>query len=305
MEDIFNEIRLRFKSTRPDVESIVQDLFHKEGSDYEKAVCGAFSFLGLSAGVTTTTEAESDVIAEAKLAENPYYIVIECQAVAANNEVGYQKLGQIRGNASSYADSRRQQIFKNGYKLIVGKPKFSSNCRERSDPDVGLITAGNLAGLLRDHEVYRFSQSQLQSIFRIVREIEKKHILDFVSSFERRTDLYALIYISLLEDPYDEKAEKWKAWTPIERIMEGTMTYARLLGVRDVTDNELKVLIRDLDNPFFHIIELQSTNGRLCASDFESSSPFGEVLGDRISFYKGELRNARAQAESKSVWKPA
>jgi hypothetical protein len=109
----------------------------------------------------------------------------------------------------------------------------------------------------------------------------------------------------LLEDPYDEETEKWKAWTPIERIMEGTMTYARFLGVKGVTDNELKVLIRDLDNPFFHIIELQGSNGRLCGSDFESSGPFGELLENRISIFKGKLRNARAQAESKSVWKSA
>lgn len=300
---MFAPIRLKFKFDLPDLNSIEGDLRNKQGTEFEKAVLSAFTFLDLVATLTKTTEAESDIIVEALHAEKPYYIVVECQAVASSNEVGYTKIGQIRGNAFFYADKRRQQLFKQGYKLIVGRPKFSANAKERAAPDVGLITIDNFIGLLRYHEVFRFSQTQLQAIFEKCGEIEQNNILDFVSSKERKLNIYALIYISLLEDPYNDKYENGKFWTPLQQVVGEVIAYAKFFGIQDVGDSDVKNLIRDLDNPFLRVVELQGDQVKLCtliSPHFESFSPFGEMFCDRIAFCKSQLCTARARVKVKS-----
>jgi len=88
---------------------IVNGLRTAQGLDFNEQIAEAFNKLNFNAEVILETEAESDVIAEAIYADEPYYIVIEGQAVRNHNEVGYTKLGQLRGNFPSYLDERTQK----------------------------------------------------------------------------------------------------------------------------------------------------------------------------------------------------
>jgi hypothetical protein len=301
LEDVFSPNRIQLIPELQSLQSVENDLRQKDGIEFEKAVCEAFDFLELSATLTATTEAESDLIVEALPAEKPYYIVVECQAVAPTNEVGYTKIGQIRGNAFFYADTRRQQLFKQGYKLIVGRPKFSANAKERAAPDVVLMNVDILIGLLRCHQIFRFSPTQLELIFKKSGEIEQKNILAFSSAQDRKTNLYALIYVSLLKDPYDERFETCKYWTPVQQAVGEVISYAKLFGIQGVDDLEVQNLIRDLDNPFFRVAELQGDQVKLYTianPQLESFSPFGKMLRDRVEFFKSKLRSARARARA-------
>lgn len=284
----------------PALKNLIQDITEKGGREFEKAVCDAFNFLDFKSSLTETTEAESDVIAEAHYAEIPYFIVIECQASREGNQVGVDKLGQIRGNSPGYLDTRRQRLFEKGYKLIVGKPEFSNHARNRAKPDVGLITADVLINLLKAHNRYRFSQNELQEIFGKVGETDETHLALLITNFlsdrqyGRRLRLYSLIYIALLRNPYSDKLERRKGWTSIDQIVGEVIAYGKLFRMRDLTGDEIIHLVRDLDNPFLKIVELGRTKARLSSvskSVIENSSYFGKDLVAEINENLEKLRS--------------
>lgn len=279
------EIRLIFRP--PPRENIIQDLQSLGGREFEKSVCDALNFLDLEAFLTASTEAESDIVAEALHAEIPFFIVVECQAVHEGSQVGVDKLGQIRGNASSYLDTRRQQLFKIGYKLIVGKPRFSNHAREKAPPDVTLMSVDTLILLLKLHSMYQFSQNELHNVFKRVGEIAKSDISGFTThcfaerQYTRKLSIYSLIYVALLENPYSVKLEKRKGWSSRREVVGEVLAYGKLFKIGGLTGDEVIQRIRDLDNPFLRIVEMKEENVRLSTiskSVVKEFSSFGKAL---------------------------
>lgn len=274
---------------------LTHNLETSDGLDFENAVAEAFNFLGLKAQVIPETNAESDVIIEAAYSEHPYYVVVECCAVAAHNQVPYDKLGQIRGNFTKYMDERRQRLFKTAYKLIVGRPEFSNQAKTNSEPDVGLLKVSVLTEALQQHTRYHFSQDELERIFKVIGEIRSDHLLNsLVQTYLRRLNIYALVYISLLEDPYSARSDARKPYTPMEQIVGEIKAYAKLLKIPALSDNEVNIAIRDLFNPFLKFVDIRESDLRLASLPTQTVETTGGQLGHelivKIQEYLGKLR---------------
>ena len=265
----------------PTLAEILQSLDTSTGRDFEKAVAEAFSMLNLDSKVIDETQAESDVIVEAKYAENPYYIVIECCAVEPQNQVPYTKLGQIRGNFTNYVNERRQRIFKNGYKLVVGRPEFSDDAKKRSLPDVGLLTTSFLKPVLEKNAKYHFSQDELERIFILNGEIKDSHISNnLFQPFARKLTLYSLILTSLLESPFPSKNDLRKPFTEIEQIIGEVKTFTMLLKIPSTGDEEIRSAIRDLCSPFPALIITRDSSIRLASHPIEILNSLGGIWVD-------------------------
>jgi hypothetical protein len=287
---------------RPKLETVIGDLTAKRDRDFEIAVCVAMDYLDLNSKLTATTEAESDVIAEAISAEVPYFLVIECQAVREGNQVGYDKIGQIRGNAPSYLDARRQQLFKTYYKIIVGKPNFSDNAKTRAEPDVGLLGIDALVRLVQMHEQYFLSLNVLQRIFSRIGLIDTNFVDSIIRSYLyaegyfRRLKIYSLVYAALLENPLSDKSERRKSWTSVDQVIGEVLVYGRIFRLPELNGSEVGNSIRDLDNPFFRMVEFKANQVRLSTVSIEALqnfSRFGQDLEKEIWETLGTLRNLK------------
>lgn len=145
-----------------DLPHIINDLRTARGLLFEEAVSNAFNYLGFDSERIEVTEAESDVIVKSPYSLKPYFIVIECEAVNAGNQVSYTKLGQLRGNFGKYA--MRYPNFSSSYKLLLGKPVFSDHAKENANEDVSLLLVDDLISLLNLHAIFRFNQDELESL---------------------------------------------------------------------------------------------------------------------------------------------
>jgi hypothetical protein len=241
---------------------IINGLNTSNGTDYNKWVAKAFNFLFYDATAIEATEAESDVIAESLISEEPYYIVIEAQAVLAGNEVGYTKLGQIRGNFPSYMDQRRQKLFKNAYKLVVGRPKFSADAKKRSEPDVLLLKNDTLIQLLTYHDKFSFSQDYLEVLFRKDKKIAFGEIDEVIINrllytfYKRKIEINALILYCLGID------SNRRDWTPIQQVIGMAKAYGKLLKL-NVDDKELNDALNDLQSIFCKLVDNKEDRIRL------------------------------------------
>ena len=289
----------------PKVENIINDLLNSEGRYFERAVCTAFNFLDFDASLTQSTQSESDVIAEAYYAEKPYFIVIECQVVRPQNQVGVDKVGQIRGNAEAYSiDPRRQQLFETSHKLIVGRPAFSNDAMRRALPDVGLITGANLCLLMHGHREHPYSQDELKEVLISSGEITSSHITSFQQrilgqrQYQRRLDIYSLIYIGLLEAPVSDNLEKRKDWVSSDIIIGTVLTYGSFFRIPNLSKEEVADAMRDLDNPFLNLLRRRmnaqgQTEVRLSTISrpmIQISSEFGKTFANRIGTNMEKLR---------------
>lgn len=298
-ESFFEKLRL------PKFHETIQHLRTKVGRDFERAVCTAFNFLDFDASLTQTTQAESDVIAEAYYAEKPYFIVVECQAVRPQNQVGVDKVGQIRGNAEAYSlDPRRQRLFETSHKLIVGRPAFSSDARSRSHPDVGLITVDSLVNLMSLHKRFLYSQDELEEVLGVSGEITTAQISRHYQSIlgrrqhDRKMNIYSLIYIALLEDPISDNLEKRRNWVSLDTVIGTVLTYGSLFRILNLTEEEVADTIRDLNNPFLPVLRRRVTGqGRvevrlstISRPVIQTSSEYGNMLSLRIAANVGRLR---------------
>jgi hypothetical protein len=283
----------------PDIDEAIRGLGEKRGREFEEAVRDAMKCLDLDTSLTETTEAESDVVVEALHAEAPFFVVVECQAVHEGSQIGVDKVGQIRGNAASYLDTRRQQLFDKYYKLVVGKPEFSNHAKERALPDVGLLSVETLIRLLRLHEKYYLSQNVLQEIFEGTGEIDVDKVNSVVRQYLRRDryfrrlEIYSLIYAALLKDPFSDRTEQRKKWTPLGQIVAEVVTYGKMFRIRDLTPNEVALLARDLDNPFIRIVESRGSEIRLSTISEETIQNFGPLGEDLVSKIRQNLHKLR------------
>lgn len=276
-----------------DPTDIVRRIETERGRQFEQAIVDAFNFLGLNANLTGSTEAESDVIAEAVLAESPYFVVIECCAANEDNEVGYEKLGQIRGNFPTYLNERRQRIFKAGYKLVIGKPTFSSNARNRAEPDVGLISTAHMIELMQAHSTYYFPQDELEQLFGVKGELTDEHLRSAVEPYQRRISIYALIGLSLLVGR-SISDENRRPLTPIEQIVGQVLVYSEMLQIPNVQDEDVRECIRDMSSPISKMIRLENESIRLSSVPIDRmTSRLGETgkeLLSKLSDYARRLQ---------------
>lgn len=286
----------------PNLNEIIANLSLKGGREFEEAVRVAMEYLDLDASLTETTEAESDVIVEALHAETPYFITVECQAVREGKQVGIDKVGQIRGNAASYLDTRRQQLFEEYYKLVVGKPEFSHHAKEKASPDVGLMTVETLTQLLVYHKWYPLSQNVLQKIFSTIGEIDLNKTISVIMQYlradrhHRRLEIYSLIYAALLRDPFSNETELRKKWTPVDQVVAEVLTYGKMFRIRDLSHAEVVLLIRDLDNPFMRIVESRRYEIRLSTvsqTTIKNFNPLGGLLVLKLRENLEKLRNLK------------
>jgi hypothetical protein len=282
----------------PTFPELSRSLVTAAGREFEEAVHKAFNFLDFDASLTHSTQAESDVIAEAYYAERPYFIVVECQAVRPENQIGYEKVGQIRGNAETYyLDTRRQRLFQTLHKLIVGRPAFSADARSRSLPDVGLMTSVTLLQLLMHHKQLCYSQDELKEIFEIAGEISTSHVVAFRQRIlarrqhERKLQIYSLIYLAMLDDPFSDNFERRRHWVTSDIVIGSAQIYGRIFGLPNLSEQEVRDAMRDLDNPFINILKrrLNSQNQqevRLSTTSramIYASSEFGKMLSLKIN----------------------
>jgi hypothetical protein len=278
------------------IAEISQHLQNQTGHDFERSVAEAFDFLNLETMVIEQTDAESDVIVEAKYAENPYYVVTECSAVEPQNQVPYTKLGQLRGNFPKYVDERRQKIFKRGYKLVVGKPEFSANARTTSQPDVVLLSVNTLILLLEKHSKFHFSQDELGRLFDEAGEKTVSHINELLQPLMRRLDIYSLIVIALMENPFHTHPHNIKPYTHIDRVIGEVETLIELLRMQRATEDEIKSCIRDLSSPLPSLISLRENNIRLCRQ-LETLPTLSALLSDlleKVNEHLGVFRRMQA-----------
>jgi len=303
------------KQRLPNQQELLRNLRTIEGREFEGEVTKAFNFLDFDAFLTQSTQAESDVIAEAYYAEKPYFIVIECQAVRPQNQVGYDKVGQIRGNAQAYLDTRRQRLFETSHKLIVGKPRFSSDAILRAKPDVSLITVSALSTLLIYHSRFSFSQDELKEILTTIGEISTTSVQTFQQRIQvrrqhlRKLEIYSLVYIALLEDPIRDNLERRKDWASLDVVVGAVKTYGQFFGILNLNDQEIAEVIRDLDNPFLRIVRRRpGATGKfevrlstISRAMIHSRNPFGNMLSSRIDFNIRKLRTLVSGPQRTSV----
>ncbi len=284
----------------PDLDEIKQKLRNSRGREFEEVVCDAMNYLDLTASLTETTEAEADVIAEALHAEIEFFIVIECTASRDGAQVGVEKVGQIRGNASTYLDTRRQQLFEAYRKLVIGRPEFSNLAKERAAPDVGLMTADTLVRLLELHNRYQLSQNVLYEIFKEPGEIDEEKVNSIVTDslrsiqYFRRLNIYSLIYLALLRNPFSDTTERRKKWTSIAQIIAEVITYGKMFRIGDLSTIEVALLIRDLDNPLLRIVESRGNEirlGTISKEVIQNSSQIGQDLVYSINENFEKLQN--------------
>lgn len=270
---------------------IVNGLRTAQSIDFNDWIAQAFNFLYLDAKVILETQAESDVIAEARFAEEPFYIVIEGQAVLDHNEVGYDKVGQIRGNFSSYMDDRRQKIFKNAYKLVVGRPKFSKDARRRAKPDVSLITAETFIQLLEFHKRFRFSQDDLEVLFRreneiVYGEVDLNAIRRYLlSQFRRRVETNALVFLCL------GASSAMRGWVPTQQVVGMSIAYGRVLKIR-VGNEEVMDAITSLQSNLLRLVQRRGDEIRLQSIPIEtikSLIPSGEEISVTLKEFSEHL----------------
>lgn len=275
----------------PSLTEISEGLQTATGLYFNTWIAHAFDYLFFRTEVIEETEAESDVIAEALLADEPYYIVIEGQAVLDHNQVGYNKVGQLRGNFHKYLDQRRQMIFENAYKLVVGRPVFSANAKQRSKPDSVLITAENLIHLLEQHEKFRFSQDDLEVLFRrdnvsAYGEIDGSIISRYLTNvFNRRINASSLVLSSL------EAGNTIHDWTPTQQILGICQAYRRFLRV-NIEDQEILDAITDMQSSLVRIVKKRDDEIKLQSvpiGTIINLIPCGEKILERLDEYSRKL----------------
>jgi len=239
--------------THPD--DIIRRLKAEAGDSFTVATVDAFTYLGLAVEKIQETQAESNIIAKAPRAQRPYFVIIECGAVREGEQVSYLKLGQIRGNSPKYV-ARYGGDFLSFYKVIVGRPTFSEDAKKLAPPDVALISADNLARLLKHHKQFYFSEDELEQIFAVPGEVTGQKVDSLIDPFLKKLRLYALIYMSLLFEPTSKPHERKRDWTSIQQLTGAVEKIGWFLNVRNITERDVVYAVRDIANPFLKLVEM-------------------------------------------------
>jgi len=256
--------------------------------NFENAVADAFSFLDFQVEIITETQAESDLIVKAFLPQKPYFVIIECSAVREGEFVGYQKLGQIRGNAPKYFLQYGKEL-PSYYKIIAGRPAFSEDMKKRALEDVVLLRTDVLIKLLEYHNIYQFSQDELKLIFETKGEVDEKRINELVHPYLKNLRACALVFLGLLEEPTGNPDRRKREWIPIQSLIGVGDILGWFLEVGDIAPSDIVSAVTELSSPLRRILELSHDERvRLTSIPFEvvmekmgrQGAIFREILSD-------------------------
>lgn len=275
------------------VHDIIKRLKTKSGRDFTLAVLEAFKYLGFEVEDIERkqgTQAHSDLIVKAHLATDPYFAVLECTAVREGSQVGYQKLYQLGSNFPRYVTKYGQKYPSASYKMLVGRPEFSKDAKKLAK-DTTLLAAETLTTVLTAQETLHFSQDELERLFKRKGELSSSEIHDLTGFRAADSLLYALIFLSLLEDPADKSIKRKKEWTSIEQLTErvrhwGWLLHSKTLG--KTPDDIILTMVHCLSSEIVRALLVDGQKVMI------SSLPFKRIvqnMGDLGEFFESLLMN--------------
>jgi len=289
-------------SLKKPLEDVIQRLKAVGGRpDFENAVADAFGFLDLQVEIIPDTQAESDLIVKAPLPQNPYFVIIECSAVRVGEFVGYQKLGQIRGNAPKYFRQYGKEL-PSYYKMIVGRPAFSEDAKQHASGDVVLLTVDSLITILESHSLFQFSQDELRLIFETKGEVNVDRIKELNNPYLKNLRTYGLVFMGLLEEPTSNPDKRKKEWVHIHNLVGSAATLGWFLEVNDVTQADIVRAVGELCSPLRRIMEIsQDERLRLTSIPFEvvieKMGRQGVVFNELLTIFQSRLKLKKATEE--------
>lgn len=247
---------------------------------------------------TQGTQAHSDLIVKAPLATNPYFAVLECTAVREGSEVEYQKLYQLGSNFPRYVTKYSKQYPSASYKMLVGRPSFSANCKDLAK-EITLMTADTLIELLQFHEQCYFSQDELEKIFQQKGEIAIEKVEGLAYPYWRKGITYAWIYLSLIKDPKYKSLERKREWTNVERVIGMVKQWGSLFHNIELSEAIIGDAISDLSSPVSRVLLVDGQNVMLSSLPLEKVVQNLGELGEIFESYLAEyLDRARKVKES-------
>lgn len=278
------------------------------GYEFEKAVAEAFSFLDFEAHVVEETQAESDVIVKAPLARNPYFVVVECGAVREGSQVSYAKVGQIRGNYVKYAGDKEFVDYETTYLAIIGKPSFSPDAIETSEGGVTslgvtLLTAESLKSLVNLHDIYCFTQDELEEVF----NPEGGPVADFSNlekigaDHHKKIDLYAIIYVTLVGDI---GLRMYRSdWTPRMHLVGSVRCLGAMLDIPVWTEEDVNRAIQVMTSPLVRVLEDNPTADSVRATSLPldriatNMGQKGKLFKKLVAIYHARLVSLASQSK--------
>lgn len=241
------------------------ELSEMKGRDFEEAVARALRTLGLHAERIEETQGESDVLASATYCEEPFGVVVECQAKEGSGQVGADKIGQVRSHFSRYLS--RFGYAAKVFRCVVGRPMFSADCIKDSkaaagsaaDVGVCLMTSKDLQSLVQLNEIVPISHEDMRNIFSRDGEVSQ-----LVKQIESNQNQLLACYGTVLAVVEMETRESGKNIVRMdERKLIGQVTaLLRVQGYGKVTDRMVSRAIVDLSGPLLDLLRADDTTVR-------------------------------------------
>lgn len=280
------------------LQELIRDLQRSSGVDIHSPIVDAFKYMGYDARMVENTQAEPDVIAYSRSAQEPYMLVIEANVIeGSDGQVGVEKVAQIRGSAPrhiSLAESEGKISKDKGYMVVVGKPDFSKDAIRNSEPDVCLISINDLVSLLELYRCYRFSHEDMEAMFRNSGKTKEYFERVVVKGFKETVLTYGLICYAI------EKISKEDNIPP--RPAEIIYSVKILLRLFNLPKSE-KIIqngINFFTDPVAGVFTLHGDSYRLTSKRFEDHLPLvhGELGKEILQAYSNWKRYLRRLGSS-------
>jgi hypothetical protein len=258
----------------PTTNAVIKRLKTQNGRDFTIAVLDAFEHLGFEVEdieETQGTQAHSDLIVKSHLATNPYFAVLECTAVRQGSQIGYTKLYQLGSNFPRYLTKYGKHHPFASYKMLVGRPEFSSDTKKLAK-DTVLMTTKILIRLLEAQEEVHLSQDELEKVFQQTGEITDEDLFQLFAPYTIKAVVYGYMFLSLLEDPTDKSIRRKKEWTNIERLIAMTKHWGWLLDDFKVSEAMITEAINELSSDVVRALLIDRQKIML------SSLPFKKIV---------------------------
>jgi len=269
-----------------DANDIVEDLTRSMGFNFEKAVCRAFRFLGLDSKWIGDLEGEPDVLATSQHSTVSFRAVCECCAANDTNEVGMEKVGQIRSSGPKHKGDADML-----YLLVVGRPKFSSNAVKSAKPDVCLLLASELAELVTNHSYLQFSDEDLEKVFLSIGKATDS-VKDIIESLRNRLEatIYICALICVAATKFAREQESSSAKIAKSLLIATTRAYGEALGVGVFSFDEIEKGLVFLSSPIINLFIIEQEEVRLRSRSVESLLTSISQIGPNLSLqYKSLL----------------
>lgn len=270
-----------------DFERIKSSLSSARGRDFETAVAEGFRGVGLGADHIEETQGESDVLVFATHCEEPFGVVVECEAKEGPGQVGAEKVGQVRSHFSRYLS--RFGYASKVFRCVVGRPSFSKDCvkdakgtsdKETADVGVCLVSAHDLATLVELSLVVPISQEDLRDIFSRDGEVSAN-----VRALETKQKQLLATYGAVLATLDVETRESGKTVVRLDRqnLIGQTATLLRVRRFGRVPDTVISRAISDLSSPLLDLLRVDEVTVRRTSHKIPERLAVLGKAGERIS----------------------